>query len=251
MIAGNREACMEEVLLIETRGALRLLTLNRPKKLNALNADLIAALTDALLAVQHDDSVAAVIVSGAGRAFCPGMDTSSPRVLTTENRKHLVRHADQSIDLFKLLARIDKPIIAAVHGYALGAGCSLALGCDLVVAAESARFGFPELRAGLTASTVTAHAVRVMGRKIAFELLMLCENITPQRAYELGLVNRVVPDDQLLTAALAMAEIIAKWNPEFVGQTKRTFHRAASLDMDEALEMARDVSVMMARLPAG
>jgi len=179
------------------------------------------------------------------------MDTSSPRLLTTENRKHLVRHADESIDLFKLLARIDKPIIAAVHGYALGAGCSLALGSDLVVAAESARFGFPELRAGLTASTVTAHAVHVMGRKIAFELLMLCENITPQRAYELGLVNRVVPDDQLLPAALAMAEIIAKWNPEFVGQTKRTFHRAASLDMDEALEMARDVSVMMARLPTG
>jgi enoyl-CoA hydratase/carnithine racemase len=242
---------MEEVLLVETRGALRLLTLNRPKKLNALNADLIKALTEALLAVQHDDSVAAVIITGAGRAFCPGMDTSSPRLLTTENRKDLVRHADESIDLFKLLARIDKPIIAAVHGYALGAGCSLALGCDLVVAAESARFGFPELRAGLTASTVTAHAVHVMGRKIAFELLMLCENITPQRAYELGLVNRVVPDDQLLPAALAMAEIIAKWNPEFVGQTKRTFHRAALLDIEQALEMARDVSVMMARLPTG
>ena len=94
---------MEEVLLAETRGALRLLTLNRPKKLNALNAELIGALTDALLAVQHDDSVAAVIISGAGRAFCPGMDTSSPRLLTTENRKHLVRHADESIDLFKLL----------------------------------------------------------------------------------------------------------------------------------------------------
>ena len=242
---------MEDVLLVETRGALRLLTLNRPKKLNALNADLIGALTEALLAVQHDDSVAAVIISGAGRAFCPGMDTSSPRLLTPENRKHLVQHADKSIDLFKLLARIDKPIIAAVHGYALGAGCSLALGCDLVVAGESARFGFPELRAGLTASTVTAHAVHVMGRKIAFELLMLCENITAQRAYELGLVNRVVPDDQLLPAALAMAEIIAKWNPEFVGQTKRTFHRAASLDIEQALEMARDVSVMMARLPAG
>jgi enoyl-CoA hydratase/carnithine racemase len=249
MIAGIREACMEEVLLVETRGAVRLLTLNRPKKLNALNADLIKALTESLLAVQHDDSVAAVVLVGAGRAFCPGMDTSAPRVLTTESRKDLVRHADESIDLFKLLARIDKPIIAAVHGYALGAGCSLALGSDLVVAAESARFGFPELRAGLTASTVTAHAVHVMGRKIAFELLMLCENIRPQRAYELGLVNRVVADDQLLTTAVAMAEIIAKWNPEFVGQTKRTFHRAASLDMDAALEMARDVSVMMARLP--
>ncbi len=98
---------MEDVLLVETRGAIRLLTVNRPQKLNALNADLIGALTDALLAVQHDDAVAAVILSGAGRAFCPGMDTSSPRLLTTENRKHLVGHGDKSIDLFKLLARVD------------------------------------------------------------------------------------------------------------------------------------------------
>jgi enoyl-CoA hydratase/carnithine racemase len=239
----------EEVLLTETRGAVRLLTLNRPKKLNALNADLLKALTKALLAVQHDGSVAAVILSGAGRAFCPGMDTSVPRVLTTESRKDLVRHADESVGVFKLLAQIDKPIIAAVHGYALGAGCSLALGCDLVVAAESARFGFPELKAGLTASTVTAHAVHVMGRKIAFELLTLCENLTPQRAYELGLVNRVVGEGQHLETAMSMAEIIAKWPPEFVGQTKRTFHRAASLDIEQALDMARDISVLMARLP--
>jgi enoyl-CoA hydratase/carnithine racemase len=240
----------EDVLLVETRGAVRLLTLNRPKKLNALNADLLMALAEALHAVQHDHSVSAVVINGTGRAFCPGMDTSAPRVMTTESRKDLVRHADESVELFKLLSRIDKPIIAAVHGYALGAGCSLALGCDLVVAAESARFGFPELKAGLTASTVTAHAVHMMSRKIAFELLLLCEHITPQRAYELGLVNRVVADDQLLPTAMGMAEMIAKWNPEFVGQTKRTFHRAAALDLDKALDMARDISVMMARLPS-
>jgi enoyl-CoA hydratase/carnithine racemase len=240
---------MEEELLIETRGAVRMLTLNRPKKLNALNASLVKALTEALLSVQYDDSVAAVILAGSGRAFCAGMDTSAPRPLTADNRKNLVRHADTNTDLFKLLARIDKPIIAAVHGYALGAGCGLAFGSDLVVAAESARFGYPELKAGLTASTVAAHAVHVMGRKIAFELLMLCENIPPQRAYELGLVNRVVPDDQLLPTALSMAEVMARWNPEFVGQTKRTFHRAASLEFERAMEMARDISVMMGRFP--
>jgi len=242
---------MEEVLLVEAHGAVRLLTLNRPKKLNALNGDLIKALTDALQAAQDDDAVAAVVLAGAGRAFCPGMDTSAPRVLTMESRRGLVRAADDSIALFKLLARIDKPVIAAVHGYALGAGCSLALGSDLVIAAESARFGYPELRAGLTASTVTAHAVHVMGRKIAFELLMLCENIAPRRAYELGLVNRVVADEQLLPTALGMAGSIAKWNPEFVAQTKRTFQRAASLGFEQALEMARDISVVMARLPQG
>ena len=240
---------MEEVLLIETRGAARLLTLNRPAKLNALNGDLVQALTKALLDAQKDETVSVVILAGAGRAFCAGADTSTPRPLTAENRKNLIRHADESIDLTRLLTRVDKPIIAAVHGYVLGAGCGLAFGSDLVVAAESARFGYPELKAGLTASTVSAQAVHLMGRKIAFELLTLCENITPQRAYEQGLVNRVVPDDQLLPTALAMAEVMAKWNLEFLTQTKRTFQRAASLGLEQALEMARDVSVMMGRFP--
>ena len=125
----------------------------------------------------------------------------------------LIKHGDANIALTKLLARLDKPIVAAVHGYALGAGCGLAFGSDLVVAAESARFGYPELKAGLTASTVTAQAVHLMGRKVAFELLTLCENMLPQRAYELGMVNRVVPDDRLMDEAMAMAEKLAGWNP--------------------------------------
>lgn len=240
---------MADVLLAETRGAVRVLTLNRPEKLNALNADLVHALTDALLAVQADDSLSAVILKGAGRAFCAGADTSVPRPLTAENRQNLIRHGDVNIALTKLLPKVDKPIIAAVHGYALGAGCGLAFGSDLTVAAESARFGYPELKAGLTATTVTAQAVHLLGRKIAFELLMLCDNLMPQRAYELGMVNRVVPDDKLMDEAFAIADRLASWPKEFVWQTKRTFHRAASMDMDQALEMARDVSVMMGRFP--
>jgi enoyl-CoA hydratase len=240
---------MDDVLLIETRGAVRLLTMNRPAKLNALNADLVHALTTALLAAQDDNAVSAVILAGAGRAFCAGADTSVSRPLTAENRANLVKHGDANIALTKLLARVDKPIIAAVHGYALGAGCGLAFGSDLVVAAESARFGYPELKAGLTASTVTAHAVHLMGRRVAFEMLTLCENMLPARAYELGLVNRVVPDDRLIDEAMAIGEKLAGWNQEFLWQTKRTFHRAASLPPEQALEMARDVAVMMGRFP--
>jgi enoyl-CoA hydratase len=240
---------MDDVLLMETRGAVRLLTMNRPAKLNALNPDLVHALTDALRAAQDDNTVSVVILTGAGRAFCAGADTSVPRPLTAENRSALIKHGDANIALTKLLSRVDKPIIAAVHGYALGAGCGLALGSDLVVAAESARLGYPELKAGLTASTVTAHAVHLMGRKVAFELLTLCENMLPQRAYELGLVNRVVPDARLIDEAMAMAEKLAGWNQEFLWQTKRTFHRAASLEPEQALEMARDVAVMMGRFP--
>jgi enoyl-CoA hydratase/carnithine racemase len=239
---------MDDVLTVEQIGAVRVLTMNRPAKLNALNADLVHALTDALHAAQDDDAVSVIILAGAGRAFCAGADTSVRRPLTAETRRAVVQHGDRNIALTKLLGRVDKPIIAAVHGYALGAGCGLAFGSDLVVAAESARFGYPELKAGLTATTVTAQAVHLMGRKIAFELLTLCENMLPQRAYELGLVNRVVADDQLMPEAIAMAEKLAGWNPEFLMQTKRTFHRAVALAPEPALEMARDVAVMMGRL---
>jgi enoyl-CoA hydratase/carnithine racemase len=240
---------MDDVLLSEQRGAVRILTLNRPAKLNALNADLVHALTNALLAVQDDDGVSVVILAGAGRAFCAGADTSVPRPFTAENRPTLIRHGDRNIALTKLLARTDKPIIAAVHGYALGAGCGLALGSDMVVAAESARFGYPELKAGLAATSVTAQAVHLMGKKIAFELLTLCENMLPQRAYELGMVNRVVPDDRLMDEAMAIAERLAGWNRDQLTQTKRTFHRAAALGPEQALDMARDVAVMMGRFP--
>ena len=240
---------MDDVLLTETRGAVRLLTLNRPAKLNALNADLVHALTDALHAAQADDAIAVLVLRGSGRAFCAGADTSTPRPLTAENRANLIKHGDRNIALTKLLGRVDKPIIAAVHGYVLGAGAGLTFGSDLVVAAESARFGYPELKAGLTATTVTAQAAHLLGRKIAFELLTLCENMLPQRAYELGMVNRVVPDETLLDEAMAMADKLAGWSKEQLWQTKRVFQRSLSMDMDKALELARDVSVMMGRFP--
>ena len=240
---------MDDVLLTEKHGTVTVLTLNRPTKLNALNADLVHALTDALEAAHDDNDVSVVVLAGAGRAFCAGADTSVPRPLTAENRRNLIRHGDHNVALTKLLGRIDTPIIAAVHGYALGAGCGLAFGSDMVVAAESARFGYPELKAGLAATSVTAQAVHLMGRKVAFELLTMCENMLPARAYELGLINRIVPDDQLMTEAMAMAQKLAGWNPEFLAMTKRTFSRALALPPDQALEMARDTAVMMGRFP--
>lgn len=240
---------MSDVLLTENRGAVRILTMNRPEKLNAVNADLTHALTDALLAVQEDDSVSVVILAGAGRAFCAGADLSVARPLTMETRRGNLRHGDHSVALTKLLARTDKPIIAAVHGYALGAGCGLAFGSDLVVAAESARFGYPELKRGLAATSVTAHAVHLLGRKVAFEMLTLCENMEPRRALELGMINRVVPDAALMETAMELANVLAGWSPDALWQTKRTFTRAAMMHPEQALEMARDVAVMLGRIP--
>ncbi len=238
-----------QVLLTEDRGAVRILTLNRPEKLNALNAELTHALTDALAAAQADDSVHVLILAGAGRAFCAGADLSVARPLTTQTRRGNLRHGDASVAMVKSLARTDQPSIAAVHGYALGAGCGLAFGSDLVVAAESARFGYPELKRGLAATSVTAHAVHLLGRKVAFEMLTLCENMEPKRAYDLGMVNRVVADTALLDTAITMAETLAAFPPDALWQTKRTFTRAAMMHPEQALEMARDVAVMMGRIP--
>lgn len=239
----------DSVLLTENRGTVRILTLNRPEKLNAINADLTHALTDALAAAQEDDSVHVLILAGAGRAFSAGADLSVSRPLTAETRRGNLRHGDHSLAMVKSLARTDKPIIAAVHGYALGAGCGLAFGSDLVVAAESARFGYPELKRGLAATTVTAHAVHLLGRKVAFEMLTFGENLLPQRAYELGMVNRVVPDAALMDTAMAMAETLAAFPPDALWQTKRTFTRAAMMHPEQAIEMARDIAVMMGKLP--
>ncbi len=239
----------DAVLLTENRGPVRILTLNRPDKLNAINADLTHALTDALLIAQDDDSVHVLILAGAGRAFSAGADLSVARPLTTETRRGNIRHGDHSVALTKLLTRTDKPIIAAVHGYALGAGCGLAFGSDLVVAAESARFGYPELKRGLAATSVTAHAVHLLGRKIAFEMLTLCENMGPQRAYDLGMVNRVVADAALMDTAMELATTLASWSPDALWQTKRTFQRAATMHPEQSLEMARDVAVMLGRIP--
>jgi len=239
----------DTVLLTEKRGPVCILTMHRPDKLNALNADLVHALTDALLAIQEDDSVHVVILAGAGRAFCAGADISVARPLTAETRRGNLRHGDHNIALTKLLARTDKPIIAAVHGFALGAGCGLAFGSDLVVAAESARFGYPELKRGLAATTVTAHAVHLLGRKVAFEMLTLCENMEPKRAYELGMVNRVVADAALMDTAMELATTLAGWHPDALWQTKRVFQRAAMMGPEQSLEMARDTAVMMGRLP--
>jgi len=240
---------MTDDLLIENKGAVRILTLNRPAKLNALNADLGHALTEALTAIQADDSVSVVILTGAGRAFCAGADISGFKRLTAETRRALIRHADAGIALTRLLTRIDKPIIAAVKGYALGAGCGLAFGSDLVVAGESARFGYPELKLGIPATTVSAHVAHLAGRKIAFEMLTLCENLTPEQALAHGLINRIVQDDALMTEALAMAEKLAGWKPDALWQTKRTFQRSFALTPEQALEAARDVTVMMGRFP--
>ena len=234
---------MSDTVLVEDQGTVRVLTLNRPTKLNAMNVELVDTLIGAVRAADQDDAVAVVILTGAGRAFSAGADIS--RGATEPSPRQVVARTRQMAALFRALSECTKPVIAAVHGYVLGGGCSLALSCDLVVAAADAMFGYPELKAGLAATAVVPALVHQIGRKAAFELLTLGENVNAERALALGMINRVVPRDDLLKEARRLSEQMAGFNHDALWMTKRTIQRAASMSPAEALEMAGDAALVM------
>ena len=234
---------MSDTVVVEDQGPIRVLTLNRPTKLNAMNAELVDTLIGAVRAADLDDSVAVLILAGAGRAFSAGADIS--RTPEAPSSREVIARARRMGALFRALSESSKPVVAAVHGYALGGGCSLVMSCDLAVAADNAVFGYPELKAGLAATAVVPALVHQIGRKAAFELLTLCENVNAERALALGMINRVVPRDDLLSEARRMSEQLAAFNHDALWMTKRTIQRAASMSPLEALEMAGDASLVM------
>jgi enoyl-CoA hydratase/carnithine racemase len=232
-------------LTIENHGAVRVLTMNRPEKHNALNTALTRQLLDALLEADASDSVNAVVLTGAGRSFCAGADTTEFSALVPEDPMAVNRRADLTTTLHLTFSQMSKPVIAAVRGNALGGGAGLALACDMTVMAQDVRFGYPELRHGIVAAVVLANLVRQLGRKAAFELVAMAEPIDGHKALELGLANRCVDKEQVLEVALELAGRLAQWSPMAMATTKRTFHRACDLPLAQALDVGRDANVMM------
>ena len=211
-------------LIVENRDAVRLLRLNRPEKHNALNTALTTALLDALSQAERDSTVRAVVLTGNGKSFCAGADTTEFSGLTMEQPEAVLARADLTSDLHLVFSRMTKPVVGAVHGNALGGGAGLALACDLTVMAEDVRFGYPELRHGIVAAVVMANLVRQVGRKHAFELVAMAEPIDGARALQLGIANRVAPAADVLGAALAMAGRLAGWEPAAMGLTLSLIH---------------------------
>jgi len=232
-------------LLIDDRGAVRILTLNRPEKHNALNTVLTRELLDALHTADADPAVRAVVLTGAGKSFCAGADTSEFSALTPDDPQAVTARADLTTALHLAFSQMNTPVVSAVRGNALGGGAGLAIACDLCVMSETVRFGYPELRHGIVAAVVMANLVRQVGRKQAFELVALGEPLDGAGAKAFGLCNRVVPDAEVLETALRLADTVAGWNPLAMATTKRSFHRAADLGLAQALEVGRDANVMM------
>jgi len=232
-------------LICEDRGAVRVLTMNRPEKRNALNTALTQALIDALRAADADEAIACVVLTGAGQGFCAGADLSEFKDFTPEKQPLVDARAELTMQLHLAFPKLSKPVVTAVNGAAMGGGAGLAIAGDLAVIAEDATLGYPETRHGIVAATVMANLVRQAGRKAAFELVALGEPISAASALALGIVNRVVPKARLMEEALALADKLAAVSRPAMQLTKQLFHEAADLPLEQALERGREANRKM------
>jgi enoyl-CoA hydratase len=211
----------EPVLLREPTAWGVRLTLNRPAKLNALSTELRDALTAAVAEAEADPDVRVIAIAGAGRAFCSGYDLSEAAPVDVWAWRAILAE-----DVAATLAiwRCSKPVIAQVHGFALAGGLELAMACDLVVASEDARLGEPEIRFG--SAPVTLLMPFLIGQKATRELLMTGDLVDAAEARRMGLVNRVVPADRLVAEVDALAETLARVEPDVMAPTKLMLNRA-------------------------
>jgi enoyl-CoA hydratase/carnithine racemase len=223
------------------------LSLNRPGARNALSMGLMQALVDELAAIQRDPAVKAVVIGGAGPAFCAGHDL---RELRAHPDKAAYETTFQLCSrLMTAIVRLPKPVIARVHGIATAAGCQLVASCDLAVAAETARFATPGVNIGLFCSTPMVALSRAVGRKAAMEMLLTGDLIDAQRAFALGLVNRVVADQKLDAEVAALAGRIVAKSPLTLAIGKEAFYRQAEMTLEDAYAYASEVMTrnMLAR----
>jgi enoyl-CoA hydratase/carnithine racemase len=234
-----------DFLLVEDRGAVRVLSMNRPEKRNALNSALTRALLDGLRAADAAESVRCVVLTGAGQGFCAGADLAEFKELTPANRRLVDERAELTMQLHLAFSKMAKPVVTAINGAAMGGGAGLAIAGDLAVMAQDARIGYLEIRHGLVAAIVMANLVRQIGRKKAFELVSLGNPLNSREAMAFGLVNRVVPDADLMTETMLLADKLAAADWRAMQVTKQLFHEAADLPLEEALKRGRDANKRM------
>jgi enoyl-CoA hydratase/carnithine racemase len=243
----NAALRQEDLVLREDRSGVAWLTLNRPRARNALSVALMAALDAALAEAGAERSVRAVVIAGAGPAFCAGHDLREIRA--NPGREAYSALFRQCSELMLRIVRLPKPVIARVHGVATAAGCQLVASCDLAVAADNARFATPGVNIGLFCSTPMVALSRNVGRKAAMEMLLTGELISAERAREIGLINRIVPEAELDNAVTALAGVIAAKSPHVVAIGKEAFYRQAEMDLDTAYRYAAETMTrnMLAR----
>lgn len=227
-------------ILSEIREDIALITLNRPRALNALNGDTLSELSCALDVIKRDARIKAVILTGSGeKAFVAGADISQMKDFQPDEARLFAQLGQET---FRKLELLPQPVIAAINGFALGGGCELALACDIRLASENAKFGQPEVTLGLTAGFGgTQRLPRLIGVGRASELLYTGDVIDAMEAYRLGLVNHVYPLERLLSEAFTLAQRIAARAPKAVQYTKSAIQRGINMDLDNALAYEAEI----------
>ena len=223
-------------LLIEDSGTVRTLTLNRPDKRNALNEELVGELKKALGDADANEELRAIVIRGSGKDFCSGADLESLRKISESSYEENLEDARSLAELYALIRRVKVPVMAAVHGRALAGGCGLATACDLVLATESARFGYPEVKIGFVPAIVMAFLRRNVSEKLAFEMATQGFEFSSSDAQRIGLVNRVFPDEWFEHEVAKYARRYDELSRSAVIMSKKLLYDMDSLSFDEAME---------------
>lgn len=225
-----------EFILAETRGKVGLITLNRPKQMNALNPKLMQELAEAMYAFDADDGVGAIVLTGSEKAFAAGAD-----IVAMKDWDFIeVYRSDYITRDWEHIRKIRKPVIAAVAGYALGGGNELAMACDIVIAAENAKFGQPEINLGIIPGAGgTQRLPRAVSKAKAMDMCLTARTMDAAEAERAGLVSRVVPLDKLLEEAMAVADKIAAYSLPVVMMIKESVNRAFESSLTEGILFER------------
>jgi len=226
---------MPENIQIERRGRVGLIRLHRPRAMNALNQALMLELAEALQAMDDDPDVGSIVICGDERAFAAGAD-----IKEMAGAGAMEMLLEDRISLWDRVARVGKPVIAAVSGWCLGGGCELALACDMIVASETAKFGQPEITIGvIPGAGGTQRLTRAVGKAVAMEMILNNRTLLAQEAHQLGMVNCVLPLEGYLEEALRLAEEVAGRAPLAVRLAKQSINQAFELPLQQGLAAER------------
>ena len=222
-------------IITEIKEKVGVITLYRPKAMNALNGELMTELMDALTTFDADEEIGAIVITGNERIFAAGADISQMAEMSA-----VEMFKDSFVELFDGIRDIKKPIIAAVSGYALGGGCELAMSCDMIIASEKAKFGQPEINLGvIPGAGGTQRLTRAVGKAIAMEMVLNNRTLSAQEALDFGLINRVYPVEEYLDKTLKLASRISKRAPLALRQGKAAVNKSYELSLTEGLEFER------------
>lgn len=226
-------------LLWKKEGNIGILSINRPDALNALNSQVLEELYGAIDMISQDDDVHVLILTGEGRSFVAGADIGEMKDLNPIKAREF---AERGIATFRKIELMEKPVIAAVNGFALGGGCELSMCCDIRIASTKAKFGQPEVGLGITPGFAgTQRLSRLVGIGIAKELIFTCDIIGADEAYRIGLVNKVVPPEELIDTAMEMAKKIVQKSQIAVRYAKTAINRGIETDLETGMAIEKDL----------